>query len=207
MRIHAEVGLLSRTTGETDMQWNRIAVAALFLTLGSLPVSKVALAGEQNPDSAHQPRSFTPRLADMQLTNQLGQTISLSQLMDRDNNLLFAFFFTQCITICTTTTFALKSVEQAVPADTLLAMISIDPDNDNPEVLAEYAEEHRLNAPRWQLLTGEKKDLEKLQRSLASYRGNKMNHNTSIFVKKSGSSSVTEVTDNFKIIPKLFKQD
>ena len=189
------------------MQWNRVAVASLFLALGSLPAPTPAQAGDQNLPPTHQPRSFTPRLADMQLTNQLGQSIPLSQLMDRDNNLLFAFFFTQCITICTTTTFALKSVEQAVPADTLLAMISIDPDNDNPEVLAEYAEEHRLDAPRWQLLTGNKKDLENLQRSLASYRGNKMNHNTSIFMKKSGSSAITEVTDNFKIIPKLFKQD
>lgn len=189
------------------MQWNRIAIAALFLALGSLHAPVLAQAEDQNPDSTHQPRSFTPRLTDIQLTNQLGQTIPLSQLMSRDNNLLFAFFFTQCITICTTTTFALKSVEQAVPADTLLAMISIDPDNDNPDVLAEYAREHRLKAPRWQLLTGNKKDLEYLQRSLASYRGNKMNHNTSIFVKKSGSSAVTEVTDNFKIIPKLFKPD
>jgi len=189
------------------MQWNRITVAAMFLILGSLPVSMDVQAGEQSPGSTHQPRSFTPRLTDMQLTNQLGQSIPLSQLMDRDNNLLFAFFFTQCITICTTTTFALKSVEQAVPPDTQLAMISIDPDNDNPEVLAEYAEEHRLKAPRWQLLTGNKKDLENLQRSLASYRGNKMNHNTSIFVKKSGSSAVIEVTDNFRLIPELFKQD
>ena len=189
------------------MQWNRIAVAALFVALGFLPAPMVVQAGGQSLGSTHQPQSFTPQLADMQLTNQLGQTIPLSQLMAKENNLLFAFFFTQCITICTTTTFTLKSVEQAVPADTLLAMISIDPDNDNPKVLAEYAEEHRLDAPRWQLLTGDKKDLENLQRSLAAYRANKMNHNTSIFVKKSGSTAVTEVTGNFRIIPKLFEQD
>ncbi len=149
--------------------------------------------------------SFTPEWPDMELINQEGEVINIRNLFSDDNNILFAFFFTQCITICTTTTFNMKSVEGRLPKDTILALISIDPDNDTPDALQRYAQAHQLTSTSWQLLTGNRKDLERFQRSLESFRGNKMNHKTSLFLKKSGERLVTEIPSHFEVIPKLFK--
>ena len=150
---------------------------------------------------------FTPDFSSIHLTDRYGNPVPVKELFEKDRNLVFAFFFTQCITICTTTTFTLKGVEPYLPRDATLVLISIDPDNDTPAALKEYAALHQLNSPGWKLLTGSREDIDRFQRLLASYRGNKMNHNTSIFVKQSGCTSVTEVERNFSVIPELFQKE
>lgn len=155
------------------------------------------------PTAANNTFEFVP--PDILLIDQHDQNVSLQQLFSDQQNLVFAFFFTQCVSVCTTTTLSLKSIQPHLPAGTLVAMISIDPDTDTAESLKQYAKKHHITEKNWYLLTGENDQIIRLQKSFEAYRGNKMNHNTSLFFKKSGSNQITEVKTNFANIPQLLK--
>jgi protein SCO1/2 len=63
-----------------------------------------------------------------------------------------------------------------------LVSISIDPENDTPAKLKEYAE--KLNAgPHWKLLTGSLENSIAVQRAFGVYAGDKMNHKPLTFLK------------------------
>jgi protein SCO1/2 len=128
------------------------------------------------------------------------RAVELDALFDRRNNVVFAFFFTHCVSVCSTITESLKSLQPELPAGTLIAMISIDPDTDTPDLLRGYIEQHGINERNWYLLTGDNRQIVKFQKSFEAYRGNKMNHSASLFVKRSNSDLVTEFTHDFAAI-------
>ncbi len=152
---------------------------------------------------ASQAPRFTFTFPEMDLIDQRNQSQALGELFNKDRNVVFAFFFSHCVSVCTTITLSLKSILPDLPPDTLIAMISIDPDNDTPDLLKAYAKQHQINEPNWYLLTGKNKEIINLQKSFEAYRGNKMNHTTSLFVKKSDSEVITEIKNNFSDIPKF----
>jgi|GEM_PF-6383051 len=186
-----------------NIQW-AVLLAVLGCLMPSLPFLKAADTPPLPPPTNL--RELTPQFQGIELLDRNGDTVLLDQLFRREDNVVFAFFFTQCITLCTATTFAMKSIEAELPENTVLAMISIDPDNDTPEALSRYAEEHRLDAPRWRLLTGSKHAIESTQKAMNSLRGNKMNHNASLFVKKAGTGRYWEISDQFRKIPNMLEQ-
>ncbi len=162
---------------------------------------------DDNQPSDHTITSQAPRFTfvfpELYLIDQRNQSQALSKLFDKDRNVVFAFFFSHCVSVCTTITLSLKSILPDLPPDTLIAMISIDPETDTPELLKAYAKQHQINEPNWYLLTGESNEIINLQKSFEAYRGNKMNHTTSLFIKKSNSEVITEIKNNFSLIPEL----
>jgi len=146
---------------------------------------------------------FTFSFPEIELIDQRNQPQALGELFEKDKNVVFAFFFSHCVSVCTTTTLSLKSILPDLPPDTTIAMISIDPDTDTPELLQAYARSYGITESNWFLLTGDNKQIVDLQKSFEAYRGNKMNHTTSIFIKKAHSDVVTEIKNNFSVIPKL----
>ena len=146
---------------------------------------------------------FRYSFPEIDLIDQHNQTVSLDSLFNSEKNVVFAFFFTHCVSVCTTVTLSLKSIQPNLPEDTIIAMISIDPDTDTPDALKKYADQHRIVNPNWYLLTGQNNQIVDFQKSFEAYRGNKMNHSTSIFVKQANSEIVTEIKNNFSTIPLL----
>ncbi len=69
------------------------------------------------------------------------------------------FFFTRCVSICPDLTRSMARLAaryaEARVADVLLVSITVDPEHDTPERLAEYAAAHGVDPRRWALLTGE----------------------------------------------------
>jgi cytochrome oxidase Cu insertion factor (SCO1/SenC/PrrC family) len=148
---------------------------------------------------------FTAEFPPIALYDQHNQAVELGSLFDRRNNVVFAFFFTHCISVCSTITESLKSLQPELPAGTLIAMISIDPDTDTPELLGAYVKRHQINDQDWYLLTGDNHKIIQFQKSFEAYRGNKMNHSASLFVKRSNSDRVTEFTRDFADIAAFLK--
>lgn len=74
------------------------------------------------------------------------------------------FFFTTCPTICPVMNANLKEVEKEFKGndDFGIASFSIDSQNDTPEVLKAYAEEHNITSPNWHLMTGDQQHIFKL---------------------------------------------
>ena len=68
-----------------------------------------------------------------------------------------SFFFARCPSICPRINSALKEIHATLPTDApvLFVSISVDPENDTPEVLAEYAKKYRESAEEWKFLTGD----------------------------------------------------
>ena len=69
-----------------------------------------------------------------------------------------AFMFTRCPTICPAVTRAMRSVqEEAADEGVALHLVSftVDPDNDTPEVLRDYATQYGADTSSWSFLTGD----------------------------------------------------
>ena len=76
------------------------------------------------------------------------------------------FVFTRCASICPLLTRAMVSLEERYEREGIegirLVSISVDPEFDTPERLADYASGHRVDPRRWVFLTGEPADVRSL---------------------------------------------
>jgi len=88
------------------------------------------------------------------LTSQTGHAVPLASL--HDGPLFVAFFFTRCPSVCPRLVARLKEIKASAhsTAEVRVALISVDPEFDTPNVLAEYAQKYDLRGPGWSLLTG-----------------------------------------------------
>lgn len=71
------------------------------------------------------------------------------------------FFFATCPSICPIMTSNLVEVQNEFYGnmDFGIASITINPENDTPKVLKEYAEDYGIKHANWHLLTGEQNDI------------------------------------------------
>src|SRR4051812_4643173 len=101
-------------------------------------------------------------IADFNLTNQLGEPISLSNL--RGHVWVADIIFTRCPGPCRKMTRQMKELEKALPAggNFRLVTLTTDPDYDTPPILKKYAEDYGADLNRWMFLTGTKAEIGKL---------------------------------------------
>ena len=107
------------------------------------------------------------KVANIELTNQLGNKVSLSDLPGKV--IVADFFFTRCPSICPHMTRNMKKLQQSLKLkdDTRLVdttfvqflSFSVDPERDDPEHLKKYADRYGVNHDVWWLLTGDKKEI------------------------------------------------
>ena len=104
------------------------------------------------------------KIANFSFTNQNGKIITQKEY---ENTIYVAdFFFTACPTICpkmTNNMVWLQNQLKKYPNIKLLSF-SVTPDIDTPEVLKKYAEEKGVDDTRWNLVTGDKKEIYYLAR-------------------------------------------
>lgn len=89
-------------------------------------------------------------------TNQDGKAFGSTDL--RGTPYLAAFVFTRCPSICPEVMKRMKEVDVAVKAANKrlnMLSISVDPENDTPAVLKEYARKYGADEKNWNLLTGD----------------------------------------------------
>lgn len=98
-------------------------------------------------------------IGDFSFTNQAGKTVSLA---DYNGKIWVAdVFFTSCPGICPKLTEGLTKVQEAFKADPdiMLLSITVDPETDSLQVLADYASQHGAIDGKWNMVTGNKKTL------------------------------------------------
>lgn len=129
-----------------------------------LPIYSPRDVNPELVDSTVQHIGNDHKIADFSFTNQNGKVITQK---DYENTIYVAdFFFTTCPTICpkmTNNMIWLQNQLKKYPNVKLLSF-SITPDIDTPEVLKKYALEKGVDDARWNLLTGNKKEIYYLAR-------------------------------------------
>jgi cytochrome oxidase Cu insertion factor (SCO1/SenC/PrrC family) len=118
---------------------------------------------------------------DVTLVDQNGATFRLAAELGRPGPVVLQFIFTTCATVCPALSGTLAAAQDRLPGARLLS-ISIDPEEDTPARLTDYA--RRFGAgPRWRLLTGRLEDVTAVERAFDAYRGNKMRHEPLTFAR------------------------
>ena len=157
-----------------------------------LPIFQPAMVDPVLVDESIQYVKKYHRINDFSLTNQNKENITH---FDYDDHIYVAdFFYTTCPSICpimTENMVYLQSLLNDLPEIKLLSF-SVTPEIDTPEVLKAYAQQKGVNDSRWNLLTGNKKEIYNLARR--SY----------LVVQQDGNGDKHDMihTENFVLIDK-----
>lgn len=129
-----------------------------------LPIYQPNMVNAELVDSTLQHVKKYHRIADFSLLNQNGDTITQENY--RDKIYVADFFFTTCPTICPIMTANLVEVQAALINDpeVLLLSHSVTPEIDSVAQLKKYAIEKGVNDAKWNLVTGDKKQIYELAR-------------------------------------------
>jgi protein SCO1/2 len=103
-------------------------------------------------------------IADFALLNQNGDTITQK---DYEGKIYIAdFFFTTCPTICPIMTDNMIKLQEILKNDDSVLLLShtVTPEIDSVPVLKAYAEKKGVNDEKWNMLTGDKKEIYDLAR-------------------------------------------
>lgn len=101
-------------------------------------------------------------IADFSLTNQNGQTVTEK---DYEGKIYIAdFFFTTCPTICPIMTKNMAAIQDKIGDDVMLLSHSVTPAIDSVAQLKKYALEKGVDDTKWNLVTGDKKQIYELAR-------------------------------------------
>lgn len=118
-----------------------------------------------------------------------GAPVALADSIGEDRPVLLNFVFTSCTTICPPMTQIFAAAQERLGerrAQVRMISISIDPGQDTPARLREYAA--RFDAgPQWLFHTGSADAIDAVQRAFNVHRPDKMGHTPVTFVRARGS--------------------
>ena len=116
-----------------------------------------ALAGAEY----HPPEDLNYEVGSFELTERGGQTFHSAAL--RGKVWVASFFFTGCPGPCLRMNNVVAELQNDPQfADATFVSVTVDPDNDTPEKLRQYADHFHADAARWLFLTGEIEDIQRL---------------------------------------------
>jgi protein SCO1/2 len=121
----------------------------------------------------------------VQMTRDDGKIVSLPDEIDDGRPVVLNFVFTSCGSICPVMSAVLSQFAHQLGADrehVHLVSISIDPEEDTPARLREYAKKFHAG-PEWQHYTGTVAASLAAQRAFKVWRGDKMSHGPTTFVR------------------------
>ena len=172
-----------------------IIILIIYNTLNvyqPLPIYQPAMVSTELVDSTIQHQKKYHKIADFSLINQNGKTVTQN---DYKNKIYIAdFFFTTCQTICPIMTNHMVEIQKEILNfdDVMLLSHSVTPEIDTAEQLKRYAIKKGVNDKKWNLVTGNKKEIYQLARK--SY----------LAVKDNGDGGPFDMvhTENFMLIDK-----
>ena len=144
-----------------------IAISIFYSILKSketLPIYQPAQVNSKLVDTSVAHRIKYHTISDFNLINQNGDVIT--QAFYDDKIYVADFFFTTCQSICPVMTKNMKKVQDKLINDKeiLLLSHSVTPEIDSVEQLKRYAISHQINDDKWNLVTGDKKQIYNLAR-------------------------------------------
>jgi len=129
-----------------------------------LPIYQPDMVNAELVDSTVQYVRKYHKIADFQLVNQNGDTIT--QDFYKDKIYVADFFFTTCVTICPIMTDHMLKIQEQIKDDPEVFLLShtVIPKADSVPQLKKYALEKGVIDAKWNLVTGDKKQIYDLAR-------------------------------------------
>jgi protein SCO1/2 len=157
-----------------------------------LPIYQPAMVNPEMVAEDIQHKMKYHKIADFKLVNQNGDTITQENY--RDKIYVADFFFTTCQSICPIMTDHMLEIQENLKDDNDIMLLShsVTPKIDSVEQLKRYALQKGVDDKKWNLVTGDKKQIYELARK--SY----------LAVKTTGDGGEHDMihTENFLLIDK-----
>ncbi len=174
----------------------RAAALALAVSCAALAVPvPEARAGQDEEHEHHQHEHSAPpeyqkavkdyALPQVDMVRSDGKKVRFPDEIDDGKAVLLNFVYTSCTAVCPllSQTFAEFQNRLGAEAGKLrMVSISIDPEQDTPERLAEYARRYKAG-PQWTHYTGTLGASVMLQKAFQAYFGDKMHHRPVTFIR------------------------
>ena len=157
------------------MKLHRVVIAAVA---ASLVFINVPPGAAQEPDARNNAGAHN-YFTDVQLVNQNGDTMRLYSDLIEGKIVIINSFFASCNGSCPVMAGAFAKIQKhlgdRVGKDVHLISISVDPVNDTPAKLKEYAKRFHAR-PGWYFLTGKKENVDFALQKLGQYVDDKNAH-------------------------------
>jgi protein SCO1 len=147
------------------------------------------------------------RVPDVKLVRQDGTATSLEQDLDDGRPVVLNFIFTSCEAICPLMTHIFAEFQRKLGPESAhvhLMSISIDPEQDTPARLREYAKRFEAG-PGWTFYTGTVAASVATQKAFNVFRGEKMDH-TAVTILRAAPGASWQRLDGFASPDDLLKQ-
>lgn len=172
--------------------WKKILPFGLAAALGvtALPLMAVQAADhlahhhtEEAPGYARQ--SAVYRLPEAKLLRADGAEVNFVRELDDGKPVVLNFIYTTCTAVCPILSQSFAEFQRRLgegSGNLHMVSISIDPEQDTPQRLADYA--RQLDAGRqWDFYTGSVQASTALQKAFQAYFGDKMHHRPMTFMR------------------------
>lgn len=169
--------------------------AKIFLLTGMFALAIILLT--INFDNRRYKRSVESyRIPDVTLVDQNRQPIRLNEYLETDKPVILEFIYTACTTVCPVMMVKFSNLQRRLEPDTeraLLVSISIDPENDTPEVLSSYRERYQAQ-PGWDFLTGSVEDIREVMAAFHTKPTDMATLDSPVLLRSAGSDRWIRLT-------------
>jgi protein SCO1/2 len=159
-----------------------LALAAVFA--GGVMFAGLCVAADGEASSFKRTEAAYS-IPEVTLLRQDGAKVSLPKELDDGRPVIASFIFTSCAAICPIITRVMSQVQAKLGGErgkVHMMSISIDPEQDTPARLREYAKKFKAG-PGWQFYTGTTQAIIDVQKAFDAYRGDKDSHIPLIFMR------------------------
>jgi protein SCO1/2 len=177
-------------------------IGAITLTIGTIVGASASGAGADGAANEHAHHHMAPvsgtnrttasyAIPDVRLVRQDGTLVNLGEELNDGRPVVLAFIYTSCTSVCPLISHTLSQLQSQLgenAAHVHLVSISIDPEQDDPARLREYAKTFNAG-PAWQHYTGTRAASQTVQRAFDVYRGNKMDHTPATLIRTEPGAS------------------
>lgn len=139
---------------------------SLLWTIAALTALAVSTLGSFGGDTASAARRGANYFTNLPVVTHEGKTLRFYDDLIEGKIVVINFVYTSCPDLCSLATSRMALVQkwlseqlgERLGRDVFIYSISLDPENDSPEVLKEYAEAFNIG-PGWLFLTGKPEDI------------------------------------------------
>jgi protein SCO1/2 len=146
-------------------------------------------------------------IPNVRLTRQDGAVVNLGNELNDGRPVVLSFIYTSCTSVCPLISHTLSELQSKLgnnPDRVHLVSITIDPEQDTPARLRDYAKTFNAG-PEWQHYTGTLTASQTVQRAFDVYRGDKMDHISATLIRPAPGAAWIRL-DGFPTADEIFAE-